>query len=253
MKKIKMVIVGLLIAVQSYAVDPFVLSFKTTSIANFTSNKNILAAYITKMDGTYVDTIGLYATSRYMQYLGSWRSKSGLANKAALLATPSSADAWMGATRANYSAPSSVVLSWDLKDKDGNLVPNGDYQIHLDLGHRENREKHDYFVFTKDSIQSVRSKSNIGAGLFTAISIAYTPPPLVPVTDLMIEGPVAEGTMMELSWTGIEGQTYGVETNLVLSEETWNSWTSGIFGAGVTIILNPPVTETNLFYRVITE
>ena len=91
------------------------------------------------------------------------------------------------------------------------------------------------------------------AGIQIVSTTTSTPP--APVLDLMIAGPVAGGTGMELSWTGENGKPYGVETNAnLLAEAGWQSYTSGLMGAGTTItITNAIGTEGQLFYRVISE
>lgn len=72
-----------------------------------------------------------------------------------------------------------------------------------------------------------------------------------PVT-VSIAGPFAGG--MELSWIGIDGESYGVETNAnLLFNGGWNSFTSNILGTGGEITVTNTIGPNETFYRVITE
>ncbi|MCK4563049.1 MAG: hypothetical protein KAU94_00080, partial [Verrucomicrobia bacterium] len=75
--------------------------------------------------------------------------------------------------------------------------------------------------------------------------------PADPVEDLVIAGPVAGG--MELSWTGEDGKPYGVETNSNLIIGDWQSYTTGVMGAGATITITNTIDSDQTFYRVISE
>lgn len=244
MKKIKTVIVGLLIAIQSYGIEPFVLSFKTT---DFGSNKNTLAGYITTSAGVYVDTIGVYGSNnKYIGELTGWRTTSGITSFSSVVA-----DAKMGATRSNFSTPSPVVFTWDLKDSSGNDVPDGTYTVHLaNANESSDSDKYGTFSFVKDANPGTRTVGNFAN--FTALSIVYAPPVPIPTT-ISIAGPIVAGTEMQLSWEGLAGQIYSVETNLDLTSDGWNAWGGDINGAGTELIINVPAIEQQLFYRVITK
>ena len=218
------------------------MSFETTDIGD---NKNLLVGYITTHAGVYVDTFGVYGSdNKYIGELTGWRSTSGITSFADV-----AADAKMGATRSNFNTPSPVVFSWDLKDSAGNKVPDGTYTIHLANAH-DGSDRYGTFSFVKDGNAGTRTVANFAN--FTALSIAYAPPVPIPAT-ISISGPIVAGSEMQLSWEGLDGQIYNVETNLDLSSDGWNAWTSGVSGAGVTIILSTPINEEKLFYRVITE
>jgi hypothetical protein len=73
----------------------------------------------------------------------------------------------------------------------------------------------------------------------------------VPVIDLVITGPVTGG--MVLSWTSVDGNLYGVETNANLVVGNWELLESGILGNGGTLSVTNPVGLEQLFYRVISE
>ena len=75
------------------------------------------------------------------------------------------------------------------------------------------------------------------------------------VTDLVATGPVADGTGLELSWTGQNGKLYGVETNAnLIITAGWGTYMTGIMGDGGTItITNAIGTEGQIFYRIISE
>ncbi len=74
--------------------------------------------------------------------------------------------------------------------------------------------------------------------------------PLDRVT-LSISGPVSAGTEMELSWVGIAGVTYVVQTNSNLIIAGWQDYTSipSVLGTNT---LTVPITEDQTFYQVLT-
>ena len=73
----------------------------------------------------------------------------------------------------------------------------------------------------------------------------------VQVTDLVIAGPVAGG--MVLSWTSIDGNPYGVQTNIDLVIGTWGTLETGIIGTGGSLSVTNPVGPDQLFYQIISE
>lgn len=101
------------------------VSFKTTPIGAEWAPSNIVAVWIEGPSpgpgdpGPFVKTIGRWAGLRVI-HLVAWQNMAG----------PNDADAVSGATRLDHSAPLSV--EWDLKDKDGNLVPDGLYTIRME-------------------------------------------------------------------------------------------------------------------------
>lgn len=158
---------GLLFLIRAYGEPvPFVLTFSTTDSSQV-EDVNILAGYITTADGTFVDTIGLYSTDAYIYMLERWRLAAQTWSY--LDVAP---DAYMGATRPSFYFPDPVVFNWDLRDKDGVLVPDGEYKVHLEIVDREHEEAYGSFSFVKDGNSGTRNVSNFSQ--FTGISVVYT-------------------------------------------------------------------------------
>ena len=81
--------------------------------------KNIVAVWIEDSNGTFIKTIGRWAGTR-IQYLIGWRQKAGT----------NDVDAVSGATRTSHMIP--LVAKWNLKDKNGNVVPDGNYVVRVE-------------------------------------------------------------------------------------------------------------------------
>ena len=170
MKTCSLFSISLLTLVQAHGqAVPFVLSFSTTD-SSAVEDVNILAGYITTGVGTFVDTIGLYSTDSYIYMLEHWRPTAQTWSY--LDVAP---DAYMGATRPTFVSPDPVVFNWDLRDKDGVLVPDGEYRVHLEIVDREHDNAYGSFSFTKDSTSGTRNVADFSQ--FTGISVVYTPDP----------------------------------------------------------------------------
>lgn len=167
MKRMTIITVFIFSVLYAYGASPFTLSFKTSDTGN---NENILAVYIRTAAGAYVDTIGVYGSkNKYIGELGAWRIHSGITSYSQV-----PADALMGATRSSYYIPSPIVWTWDLKDHNGNLVPDGNYTIYMCSAHKGKDSDYN-FSFVKDGNAGTRTVAN--GENFTDISIVYDPPP----------------------------------------------------------------------------
>ena len=76
----------------------------------------------------------------------------------------------------------------------------------------------------------------------------------VPVTDLVIQGPISAGTEIVLVWTAEDGSTYGVQTNVDLVSGNWLPLASGleVIGGG-TLTYTNTIGSDKTFYQVISE
>jgi len=167
------------------ATNSFSLTFATTAHAG---PLNHLIAFVTSGTGTasatnYVDTIGLYATpgNQYLDESLTWRSLNGTRNFAA--------DVKMGATRTSWTVP--IAFKWDLKDKNGNVVPDGTYTIHIENVAKSNDRRYGNFQFVKDSTARTQTVADVAA-TFTAIQYVYTPlaPAKIPPNSLHLLPPM---------------------------------------------------------------
>ncbi len=103
--------------------------------------------------------------------------------------------------------------------------------------------------FTIEAFLGTDSKG----GQLNAITV-YGIVPAEPVT-VSITGPVSGGSEMEISWVGVAGGTYSVETNAnLIIGGGWGSFATNIYssGGGLIVITNA-IDGDQTFYRVITE
>ena len=157
-----MVLVALMLtSIRSFAATEFNMSFSTAAPGGSYAQKNVVVVWVTQADGTFVKTILRYANSE-KGLLSTWKAAAGT----------SDADAVLGATRANHSAPVTMTATWDLKNKSGTVVPDGTYKINFEMTDGA-RVTHS-FNFVKNSTAGTRTDS--GTAYFKNISIAYAPP-----------------------------------------------------------------------------
>jgi VCBS repeat-containing protein len=161
--KFKMTILIILVSFLSrvYGAAEFNMTFSTVQPGGGYKPKNIVAAWVTKSDGTFVKTILRYAGSRKND-LNSWIAAAG----------SSDADAVMGATRPGHTVPTLMTATWDLKNKAGAVVPDGTYIIKLECADGSRQAYN--FNFVKNGVAGTRT--NPGNTYFKNISIAYAPP-----------------------------------------------------------------------------
>ncbi|HEU0033230.1 MAG TPA: hypothetical protein VFQ53_21505 [Kofleriaceae bacterium] len=81
--------------------------------------KNVVAAWIEVDNGPFVKTIGQYAAERKINLI------------AHNLISPNDLDAVSGATRLDHATP--ITFTWNLRDRAGNLVPDGAYRVRLEM------------------------------------------------------------------------------------------------------------------------
>jgi hypothetical protein len=81
--------------------------------------RHVLAVWVTNSKGQFVKTLELYGRKR-MKYLKRWAEQS----------RNNQVDAVTGATAKTHRAH---TVTWDCRDTKGALVPDGEYQIHVEL------------------------------------------------------------------------------------------------------------------------
>ncbi len=161
MTKIMVILLaGMLVSIQAFSVE-FSMNFNTAAPGGSYAQKNCVAAWVTKSDGTFVKTLIRYGNTRKTS-LTTWYAVAGAAD----------ADAYMGATRANHFSPAPMTATWNLRDKAGNVVPDGTYIIKLECA--DGSRQAYSFNFVKDSTAGTRTAA--GNTYFKNISIAYAPP-----------------------------------------------------------------------------
>ncbi len=122
MHKLALILAVLVFGINLYAVDKtdkVEFKVRTTSPGGNFSPKNIGAIWIEDANGNFVRTLQVWAERR-IQYLYTWNNRTG-ANKT---------DAVTGATLSTHQ---SHKVSWNVKDANGNDVPNGVYTMRIEL------------------------------------------------------------------------------------------------------------------------
>jgi hypothetical protein len=139
------------------------LTFTTTpSPIGQYSPLNCTAVWIER-DEMFVKTIDRRCAVR-TQYLLAWNLASG-----------GDEDAVTGASRTGHQMP--VSLTWDLTDRSGAVVPDGEYTIRLESTENNStsvfQNNQGGFTFVKGSPVT---KSGLDHGGFVDVSFTYTPP-----------------------------------------------------------------------------
>lgn len=138
----------------------------TTPAGQFAPN-HVVAVWVETQAGAFVKTIGRWSAVR-TQSLQTWIGKAGTAD----------ADAVSGATQATQ--PNNLVtMEWDLKDRQGQVIPDGTYTIRLELadfnvgGGTPNLGT---FTFVKGP--SPQNQTALTNGGYSNVSIEFAPPPV---------------------------------------------------------------------------
>lgn len=138
-------------------------TFTTTTSGGQYMPNNIVAVWVEDSNGTFEKTIGRWAGVRVSNLL-AWNMKSG-----------GDADAVSGATRTNHNNP--LTVTWDLKDKSGNVVPDGTYTIRMELADQNATATTDNnqgtFTFVKGT--SPQMQTALSNGGFQNVSIDFQP------------------------------------------------------------------------------
>jgi len=113
------VVFGVTLGGSHVAAQTLDLRFSTTTLGQKYAPRNIVAVWIEDGAGSFVKTIGRWSGSRTV-HLVDWIAASG-----------QDTDAVSGATRSNHQVE--LLASWDLKDRQGAIVPDGDYQIRVEI------------------------------------------------------------------------------------------------------------------------
>ena len=97
------------------------IHFETTTTEGRYSPRNVHAVWVEKADGTFIKTLDLWG-QRHARQLSEWMGKIADMN--------AEVQARTGATEEAYGAYTSL---WDMKDAEGNEVPDGDYIIRFEM------------------------------------------------------------------------------------------------------------------------
>ena len=118
------------------------------------------------IEGTagFVKTIGRWADVRKI-HLVAWTAAAGAGD----------ADAVSGATRMDYT--SALQVTWDLKDRQGQVVPDGMYTIRMESvdGNSTSASQNNQGTFTFMKSATAQSQTALSNGGFNNVSITFTP------------------------------------------------------------------------------
>lgn len=108
---------------------PVTITAKTTSYGGEWAPQNFVCIWIQKPDSTYIKTIDVKLSEpKYASYFKTWLKAKGVLGKELLVDID-------GVTSASCRPDheSQVTAKWDLKDRNGNLVPEGTYQFCIEM------------------------------------------------------------------------------------------------------------------------
>jgi MYXO-CTERM domain-containing protein len=125
---------------------------------------HVVAVWVEDAGGTFVSTVDRWAGVR-KQHLVAWTQKAGAAD----------ADAVSGATRISHTQP--LTATWDLRDRQGQVIPDGTYTIRMELADSNASQPlqnaQGTFTFTKTAAGS--EQTGLSNGGFTNVSITHAP------------------------------------------------------------------------------
>lgn len=125
---------------------------------------NVVAVWVVNQGGTFVKTIGQWVAVRQSS-LVAWRTAAGTTD----------VDAVSGPSRLNHTTP--LTVAWDLKDRQGNVVPDGTYTIRLEVSESNatttTQNNQGTFTFVKGP--TAQNQPGLSNGGFTNVTITYNP------------------------------------------------------------------------------
>jgi hypothetical protein len=126
--------------------------------------RNVLAVWIQQTGGTFVKTINRQAATRKLS-LVAWNTAAGAGD----------VDAVTGATRQNHTNP--VNITWDLKDKQGNVIPDGTYTVRMETAdsNAATAAKNNQGTFTFVKGPAPQTQNGLANGGFSNVTIKFTP------------------------------------------------------------------------------
>lgn len=136
--------------------------FTSTPVGGQYAPKHVMAAWVETSNGTFIKTIARWANngSLGIVHLNAWRAKAGT----------NDVDAISGATQ---DAHLSRTVKWNLRDRAGTVMPDGQYVIKLELTDRNSSGQVGTFMVTKGPDVGNQGM-NLSSGGFINVSIDYT-------------------------------------------------------------------------------
>ena len=129
------------------------VTFETTDPGGKFGNRNVHVVWVEDSEGVFVKTLDLWGNKR-THNLTNWLKASG--------SKKGEIDGITGATLKAYGQHQS---EWDMTDKQGNTVPDGEYRVNLELTNGNAKEKKfnlATFTVNKNGKASIRKPENTG-------------------------------------------------------------------------------------------
>lgn len=126
--------------------------------------RNIVAIWIETEQGNFVKTLLAYAANR-KTHLNTWEASTTAAGSAFNVV-----DAITGATRNSHDTR---TCTWDGTDVNGNVVPDGNYKVRMELTDKNATGNFSSFTFVKDTL--VQNLAPLNVPSFSSISIVWDP------------------------------------------------------------------------------
>jgi MYXO-CTERM domain-containing protein len=144
------------------------ITFTTQPAGGAYQPNNVLAVWFQNAQGQHVRTIGRWAAAR-TQHLVAYRTAAGT------MENVFPADAISDASRLSHAGQ--VVVLWNLKDKNGQVVPDGTYTIRLEVadGNSTTAGQNNQGTFTFVKGANAQTQTNLANGGFTQVTIEYDP------------------------------------------------------------------------------
>lgn len=143
------------------AQESLMVTFDTTETGGTYAPDHCLAVWTEDSGGAFVKTIGRWCNRR-TQYLLAWNSAAGAGD----------VDAVSGATLGSHGT---LMVSWDLRDRSGLIVPDGTYGIRMELvdSHPSDPAQNNQGMFSFDKNGMASTQMTSGGG-FNNVIIVYT-------------------------------------------------------------------------------
>lgn len=149
------------------------VSVSTSEVGGSYAPRNIVAIWVEDDAGNFVKTLLAYAATR-ITHLNIWQASTVAAGTEF-----NRVDAITGATRTSHGTRN---CSWDATDYTGTLVPDGTYNLFMELTDRNDTGNYSSFPFVKDGNASSQTPADVLS--FSAISINWEPLNTSGVSDM---------------------------------------------------------------------
>lgn len=205
------------------------------------------AVWVTTENNTFIKTLWKQGT-KYGWTSSQWSTHMTTWNTAR--AGNTNVDGYTSATATSYSGVNSpVILTWNCKDQNGALVPDGKYKFWVQYA-EDTSSQGPYttsgLLWTKGPAGATNTFANQGAN-FTAMKVTWSPK--LPITIGTVK---AQGNQIIMSGTGPANGSYYVLVSDSASGTVWNSVATNSFDAAGTFrwtnVVQPGVAQR--YYRL---